>query len=144
MSAKKANLITHVGVVEHVSMPRVSVRILQASACSSCGAARLCHSAESQEKVIEAWVTDGVAPEIGQTVRLEGTVGQGMLATVLAYVVPLALMMAVLFALTLNGVSEGVAALAAVGCLVPWYGLLWLLRGRLTRRLTFTVKTEEN
>ncbi len=142
MGSNKANLITHVGVVEQVIMPRVRVRILQASACSACGAARLCHSSESQEKVIEALAVGGEAPCVGQTVRVEGTVGQGMMATLLAYVVPLVLLVGVLFVLTLSGVGEGVAALVALACLVPWYGVLWLLRGRLARRLTFVVVRE--
>ncbi len=142
MNHKKGDLITHVGVVENVSMPHVYVRIMQSSACSACSAARLCHSSESKEKVLEAWVSDGCAPQVGDTVKVVGHVNQGLLATLLAYVVPLVLVVALLFALS-GVLGEGLVALVALASLVPWYGLLWLLRGKLAQKLGFIVESNQ-
>ncbi len=142
MSENKANTISHTGVVRSVNGQQVSVLITQGSACSACAAAHLCHSAESQEKVIEAWATEGCVPQVGQTVTVRGTVGQGMMAAMLAYVLPLALVVGVLFVLNGQQMGEARAAMWALLALVPYYGLLRLLQGRLKRRLTFTVVKE--
>ncbi len=142
MNRGKANTIAHTGVVKDVKGLKVSVLITQNSACSSCAAAHLCHSAESREKVIEAWATEGNVPQVGQTVTIRGTVGQGMTAVLLAYVLPLALVIGLLFVLVAYQMSEAQAALCALLSLLPYYGLLYLLRGRLAQKLTFCVVAE--
>lgn len=141
MSHEKANFISHEGVVEQVALPVVRVRILQASACSSCEAASLCRSSETKEKVVTALVLKGPAPRVGQTVRVVGRVGQGLQAVLLAYVLPLVIMVAVLFGLS-GPLGESMAAVAALLCLAGWYAGLWLGRKRMAKRLTFTVECE--
>ncbi len=142
MTQRKENTISHTGVVKCVNGLQVSVLITQNSACSACAAAHLCHSAESQEKVIEAWVTEKNVPQVGQTVTIRGTVGQGMTAALLAYVLPLVLVVSTLFVLVACQVSEAGAAMWALLSLLPYYGLLYLLRGRLAQKLTFRVVAE--
>ncbi len=142
MGENKANTISHTGVVKSVNGQQVSVLITQGSACSACAAAHLCHSAESQEKVIEAWAAEGCVPQIGETVTIRGTVGQGMIAALLAYVLPLVLVVGILFVLNGRRMGEARAAMWALLALVPYYGLLHLVQGRLAKRLTFTVVKE--
>ena len=139
MSREKANIISHEGVVEQVSLPVIRVRILQASACAACEAASLCRSSETKEKVVSALFIKGDVPSVGQRVRVVGRVSQGMTATVLAYVVPLFVMVGVLFGLT-PSLGESMAVL----CLGGWYLGLWLGRRRLARRLSFTVECLQN
>ncbi len=142
MSRKGTNMISHMGVVKRVDGLQVRVLITQSSACSACAAAHLCHSAESREKVVEAWAAEGNVPQVGQTVTIRGTVGQGMTAALLAYVFPLVLVVSLLFALVACQMSEAGAAMWALLSLLPYYGLLYLLRGRLARKLTFHVVAE--
>lgn len=143
MSHEKANIISHEGVVESVALPVIRVRILQASACASCEAASLCRSSETKEKVVSALFLKGDVPHVGQRVRVVGRVSQGMTATLLAYVVPLIVMVAVLFGLAPSQ-GESMAALVALLCLGGWYLGLWLGRKRLARRLSFTVECDRN
>ena len=77
---KKAT-IKHEGIVENIGTDRCSVRILQASACSSCSARSLCHSSESKEKVVEV---SGHYPtlQVGDKVTLVGSVREGNRASV--------------------------------------------------------------
>ncbi len=90
--------IRHEGIVESIGADNVSVRILQASACSSCSARGLCRSSESKEKLIDV---RGHYPtlKVGDSVTLQGSVRQGLRASVLAYVIPLILMTIALFIL---------------------------------------------
>jgi len=129
--------IKHEGIVESIGTESCSVRILQASACSSCSARQLCRSSESKEKVIEV---RGHYPtlHVGDSVTLSGSVRQGLRASVLAYIVPLILMVAALFTGTrLTGESTG--ALAALLVLALYYGVLYLLRDKLGKEFEFEI-----
>ena len=131
--------IRHEGIVERIGTDGCSVRILQASACSSCSARQLCRSSESKEKVIDV---KGHYPtlRVGESVTLSGSVHQGLRASVLAYIVPLVLMLTALVAgIRLSG--EGMGALAALLVLALYYGVLYLLRDKLGRQFTFKIET---
>ena len=130
--------IRHEGIVESIGADNVSVRILQASACSSCSARGLCRSSESKEKLIDV---RGHYPtlEVGDSVTLQGSVRQGLRASVLAYVIPLILMTIALFIGVRQG-GEGIGALAALLVLVLYYGVLFLLRDRIGRKFEFKLE----
>ena len=132
------DIIQHEGIVESIGADSVSVRILQASACSSCSARGLCRSSESKEKLIEA---RGHYPtlKVGDSVVLQGYVRQGLRASMLAYVVPLVLMTIALFVGTHLG-GEAAGALAALLVLTLYYVVLYLLRDKLGRKFEFKLE----
>jgi len=136
---EKTNTIRHEGIVESIGTNNCSVRILQASACSSCNARQLCRSSESKEKTV---LIKGNFPtlQVGDSVTLVGTVRQGLHASVLAYVVPLILMLIALFVGTRMG-SDGIGALAALLVLTIYYGVLYLFRNKLSRHFHFKIET---
>ena len=129
--------IRHNGIVESIGSDCCRVRILQASACSSCSARQLCRSSESKDKIIEV---RGHYPtlQIGESVMLIGSVRQGLRASILAYVVPLVLMVAALFCGTQLG-GEALGALASLLTLALYYGVLFLLRDRIGKRFEFKI-----
>ena len=118
------------------------MRILQASACSSCTARQLCRSSEAKEKVIEV---RGHYPTLsaGDSVRLVGSVRQGMHASLLAYVIPLILIIAALFVGVRLG-GEAVGALAAMLVLALYFAVLRLLREKLERQFSFDVEKNKS
>ena len=129
--------IKHDGIVESIGEGKVTVRILQASACSSCSARQLCRSSESKEKLIEVR-GDHPTLHVGDSVTLQGSVRQGLRASLLAYIVPLILMVVALFYGThLNGEAAG--ALAALLVLAIYYGVLYLLRNKLGKQFEFSI-----
>ena len=61
-------------------------------------------------------------------------------ALLLGFGIPLLLLMGVLLTvLRLTG-DEGMAALASLGALVPYYIVLWLLRDRIRQRVSFRIE----
>lgn len=136
---KHIETISHEGIVESIGTGSCRVRILQASACSSCSARQLCRSSESKEKLIEV---RGHYPtlQVGDSVTLTGSVRQGLRASVLAYIVPLILMVAALFACS-RLYGEGIGALAALLVLALYYGLLYMMRDRLGKEFEFEIET---
>ena len=134
----KAETIRHEGIVESMGAEGCTVRILQASACSSCSARQLCRSSESKEKLVEV---RGHYPtlHVGDRVMLVGSVRQGLRASVLAYVVPLIIMLAVLFLVT-HHYGEKLGALAALLALALYYGMLFLLKDKLAGQFSFRIE----
>lgn len=130
--------IRHDGVVERVEPSHLQVRILQASACSSCGAKGLCKSAESKEKLVDVFATNAETFRIGDAVQIEGHVSMGMKAVRIAFVVPLAVMLiAFVLCYWLSGQNELLSGLVALLSLIPYGVGLWLSRRRLEKEFTF-------
>ena len=134
----KAETIRHEGIIESLGAEGCTVRILQASACSSCSARHLCRSSESKEKLVEV---KGHYPtlHVGDSVTLVGSVRQGLRASVLAYVVPLIIMLVVLFLVT-HHYGEKLGALAALLALALYYGVLFLLKDKLAGQFSFRIE----
>ncbi len=136
------NTIVHQGEIIHIEADHVDVRVWQASACSTCAAAQLCKSSESKEKVMKVPVSDASSYSVGETVRLYIDVRLGLQATLLAYVVPLVLIVAELVVVSQLGGSDALAALVCLLILVIYYGLLYAMRRRISRK--FEVKLIKN
>ena len=131
-------VIRHNAVVKDVDGQTVRVTIVQSSACSGCAARQMCNSAEAKEKDIDVVTPDAAAYRVGQEVVLEGRLSDGRRAAIIAYGLPLLLLLPVLFfAIRLSG-SETVGALWALGSVVLYYICLYLFfRKRLQSQFSF-------
>lgn len=134
------NKIKHTGIVDSVDGDCVKVRILQSSACSGCKVAAHCNASETKEKIVDVIVADGCLYQKGQSVTIAADTSVGFRASLYAYLFPLLLMIATLVVVLSVCKSEGIAALSALGILIPYYLILYLSRNRLKRRLQFTLE----
>ena len=131
--------IKHNGRVERIADGLVTVRIMQSSACSGCSAAKLCQSSETKEKFVDVRTNKSDNYQIGQDVLIEGTIKQGLKATLWAYVVPLALVVAAVLVVVLIGGNDALAALAALGVLIIYYIIMYSMRTRFESKFGFTI-----
>ena len=132
--------ISHSGVVESIGYDCVHVRIVQTSACAACKVAGYCNAAESKEKVVDVYCSDSKLYKAGQQVIVSTSGQVAVRALLLGFGMPFVVLITVLFVvLQLTG-SEGMAALCAIGALVPYYGLLWLMRDRVRQKLVFSIE----
>ena len=132
--------IKHSGVVEEVTEGRVVVRILQTSACAACKVAGHCNASEAKEKLVDVRCADASAYKTGQSVVVSTSRDVANRALLLGFGLPFVVLVGVLFAvLHLTG-DEGLAALSGLGALAPYYLLLWLLRDRISRRVSFQIE----
>jgi len=135
------NSITHSGVVVSVSGNCAVVRIEQLSACAGCRAASMCNASDKKEKFIDALLPEGVKAAPGDVVKIKSKRENKHAAIVLAYILPLCIMVAVLFLSVLAiGLSEAAGALVSVMFLAAYFVILWLLRDKLKRRFVFYVQ----
>lgn len=128
------------GVVTAISPDIVTVQIQQQSACSGCHARDLCVSSERREHQLQL-KTYGQHFSIGEQVLVVARRSVGRLAVLLAFVLPLLLLVLTLsIAQTLLALSEAVAVLVAVGLLSLYYLMLYTQRHRLEGRLVLMVE----
>lgn len=132
--------ISHSGIVETVSEGCVSVRILQTSACAACKVSGYCHAAEAKEKIVDVFDCDLAKYSTGQEVIVTASTAVARKALLLGFVMPFLLVLAVLVVVLLLTNNEGVAALAALGSLLPYYFLIWLRRDNIRRDISFQIE----
>ena len=131
--------IAHRGRIVSLTSEFTTVEILSESACGSCHAAALCGMAELQKKVLELPTRHYAAFREGDEVNLVLRRTMGFKAVWLAYVLPLAVLLAVLLGLTALGVGELASGLWALGAVALYYLVLRLLRDRLRNEYSFYI-----
>jgi len=131
--------IRHEGIIDSIDGQKVTVRILQASACSGCQASRICRAAESKEKLVEVDMGGAESLSVGQTVIVVAEERLGMTAVLLAFGLPLLLLVAALIAARACTGSDKVAAVASVAVLIPYYAVLFLCRERIKKDFGFRI-----
>lgn len=135
-----SNKIKHAGVVDGVEGECVRVRILQSSACSACKVAAHCNASETKEKIIDVMDADASHYQKGDQVMVVADTAVGFCASLYGYLLPLILMVVTLVGVLAATHSEGLAAVSALGILIPYYVLLFLMRNKLRNRLSFTLE----
>lgn len=133
-------MIEHQGVITNITDQKVSVMILQQSACSSCHAKGACTAADSKEKMVD--VSDYTGKyKVNDLVTVIGQKSMGYKAVLWAFVIPIIILVSVII-LTISvwDFGEIEASLSAIISLVPYYAILYLLRNRMANSFKFTIK----
>ena len=76
----------------------------------------------------------------GDQVMVVADTAVGFRASLYGYLLPLILMVVTLVGVLATTHSEGLAAVSALGILIPYYVLLFLMRNKLRNRLSFTLE----
>lgn len=134
------NTIKHQGIVENINGSHLSVRIIQTSACAACSVKGHCSSADSKEKLIDIVDTTASSFQVGEQVMVIGETSMGMMAVLLAFVLPFAVLILSLFIFMAVMNDELYAALLSLALLIPYYYILWLNKTRLKQKFSFTIK----
>ncbi|MDR1223738.1 MAG: SoxR reducing system RseC family protein [Tannerella sp.] len=132
------DLIQHQGIIEKIEKRTVFVRIEQKAACSACHARSACLASDKKEKIIEIDATPGMYA-IRETVIISARSSAGFLAVVIAFAIPLALVIITFITgMNLSG-SEGIGGLAGLSVLIPYYFTLSVFRDRLKKKFVFSL-----
>ena len=131
--------IRHEGVVDSIGGQTGIVRITQSSACGGCQVRNMCRAAESKEKLVEVDMTGAESLSVGQTVTVVAGERMGMTAVLLAFGLPLLLLLIALIAAMRVSGSEKIAAIASIAVLVPYYVVLFMCRGRIKKDFGFRI-----
>ena len=131
--------IAHDGVIERVSGTRISVRFVAHSACSACHAKGVCSVSESADKEVDV---QSNLPDLSVGDRVQVLLAEklGFKAVWIGYGLPLILLLAVVFVTYALTGRDGLSALIGMGILIPYYGLVFLLRKRIARTMEFSLR----
>ena len=137
---KNEETISHEGVVSKITDDELEIKILAQSACAACHAKSACGMGEQAEKILTVPRPKGKDFTLNQKVNVRMAIGQGNKAAVLAYLIPILLLLAVLFACLGLGVNEGLSALISIVALIPYYIVLYLRRDKLKQKFDYIVE----
>ena len=135
-----SNKISHSGVIEQILDGCVKVRIVQTSACAACKVAAHCNAAESKIKIVDVFCSDNSTYQVGQDVVVWASKDVANKALLLGFGIPFLLLICVLLIALRFTSEEGIAALTALGSLVPYYFMLWLLRKKIQLQIAFLIE----
>lgn len=129
--------IDHVGIITKIKDEKITVSILNVSACSGCHAQSACSMSDMKEKEIDI-IDYSKSFEIGEKVKVVYSESLGWLALVLAYVLPFIIVLITLF-IASAFTNELTSGLLALGILIPYYSLLYFFKGKLKKTFSFTI-----
>ena len=138
---KNTETISHEGIVTKITDDELEIKILAQSACAACHAKSACSMGEQAEKILTVpRPKDKKEFTINQKVNVRMAIGQGNKAAVLAYLIPIILLLAVLFVCLGLGINDGLAALISIVALVPYYIVLYLSRDKLKEKFEYHIE----
>jgi sigma-E factor negative regulatory protein RseC len=132
-------VIKHKAFVKEVNGTSLKAIIINQSACASCHASGGCSMADIREKEVEIDHFTGHY-SAGQEVSILLQETLGFKALLYGYLLPFILMLTILMAMfSLTG-NELVAGLLALAILIPYYIILYFMRGRLKKIFKFELE----
>lgn len=137
-----ADIIKHRGRVERVDGSHVVVRIIQISACSACSIKGHCNASESKEKLIDVYEVNA-SYQVGEEVMLCGTTSMGMQAILLAFGVPLVILLVALgIAMHITEGDALVSSLVGLLSIVPYYLVIHFSKNKLEKTFSFIIEKQ--
>ena len=136
------DIIKHRGRVEKIEGSHVVVRIVQTSACSACSIKGHCNASESKEKMIDVFEVNA-SYQIGEEVVLCGTTSMGMQAVLLAFGVPLLILLLALgVTMHLTDNDALISSLVGLLSIVPYYLVIYFCKDKLKKTFSFTIEKQ--
>lgn len=132
--------ISHEGIITKITDDELEIKILAQSACAACHAKSACGMGEQAEKILTIPKPKGQTFQLNQRVSIKMTINQGNIAAVLAYLIPIIVLISVLFVCLSLNLGEGISALISIGALIPYYIVLYLRRDKLKKKFEYSIE----
>jgi sigma-E factor negative regulatory protein RseC len=117
----------------------LQVEIHDETACGDCSAQKACCMSGAREKRIDIPFTSGDYRP-GDTVTVVGKTSMGLWATLIAFVLPLILILIILLAASSMGAGERQAAVISLSVLVIYYLGIYFFRNKFKQTFIFTIQ----
>ncbi|HIZ86202.1 MAG TPA: SoxR reducing system RseC family protein [Candidatus Coprenecus stercoravium] len=132
--------IRHSGTVVSVSQFELKVEIKAQPACAGCQARSVCGASSGESRIIPVVRRDDGTFRPGDPVEVIIRQSQGFKAVLIAYIVPLFILLVLLLTLPMFFENEVVTGLGSLGFVALYYLVLARFRDRLNSGFTFTVE----
>jgi len=131
--------IEHKGRIDSIDGNKIIVSFIALSGCASCHAKGVCTAADMQEKSVEVYDFTNQY-QVGEEVIVTLKQSLGFRAMFLGYVLPFILVMFILIVLSAITNNEAISGIGALSVLAPYYIILYVLRNKIRKKFTFTIK----
>ncbi|MDR0542984.1 MAG: SoxR reducing system RseC family protein [Dysgonamonadaceae bacterium] len=131
--------ITYRGTVTKVYPGILQVEIRDETACDACSVQKSCCMSGAREKRIDIpFVSGDYHP--GDKVTIRGKISMGLRATLIAFVLPLTLILVILLTASSMGAGERQAAVLSLSAMVVYYIGIYFFRNKLKQTFTFMIE----
>lgn len=127
--------------VIRVDASEIEVEVCRPDACAACKAKNVCSEGGGQGKRMTL-LNDGQGYRAGEQITLVMRRSSGLKAVVIAYLVPVFLIVAALLVFQTLHIKETLSALLTLGILGLYFLVIRLLGGRIKRELTIEIEKE--
>lgn len=124
-----------------VTPSEIEVEVCRPEACAACKAKSVCSEGGGEGKRMTL-INDGQGYAVGEQITLVMRRSSGLKAVLIAYLVPVFLIVAALLIFQTMQVKDIIAAMATLGILGLYFLVVRLLRGRINRELTIEIEKE--
>lgn len=126
-----------------ITPSEIEVEVCRPEACAACKAKSVCsEGGASGDGRRMTLLNDGQSYAVGEQIMLVMRRSSGLKAVVIAYLVPVFLIVAALLIFRSLQIREIVAAVATLGILGLYFLIVRLMRGRIDRELTIEIEKE--
>lgn len=136
----EVKFVEHTGYIKEVKSGQAKVCIISESACASCHAKGACTASDTSEKIIDVNTFGFSNLTIGQKVVIKGQKSLGLKASLIAYIYPFILVFITLFATYASTKNEGIAGIASLAVLIPYFLVVKMYTPMLRKTFVFTIK----
>jgi sigma-E factor negative regulatory protein RseC len=128
--------ITHEGIVQEVRDNNIIISFVTQPACSTCNIKNSCTLADSEVRDLEI-DSSGKSYHAGEKVLVVLSQSNGFRAVFLGYILPLVIVFSSLVILSKLTDNEAITGLGSIAILIPYYLILWILRGSIKKNFKF-------
>lgn len=136
-------LVKHQGVISDIDNENIRVSIIAQSACASCHAKGFCSAADMQEKFIDVKNIGNIDQKVGDFVTITMKRKLGNRAVFFGYFLPFIILMITLVGALNYFDDEGIAGLASLAILVPYYFALYMMKDKLKESFEFQLENKD-
>lgn len=138
-----SQIATHPGEVTKVEKGKITVLMHVLSACSSCKGHEKCAFVDKADKVVEIKTSDWEKYSVGDSVIVSVNDSLGLLAVLLAYLLPAIIIIGSVILISIITNSELLAAIIPIAVTVLYFFILYRVRGSLERKFSFGIEKME-
>ena len=142
MSKKQAKIV-HEGKIVEMDNQNISVEIVNKSACASCHAKGVCGASDEQVRIIvipQTLETATAGYQVGDTVKLVLSAAVGMKGAILAYGVPLAVLVVAILVLSALGLEQLWVGLISLAAVALYYIIFAIFRDKFEKEFVFSIE----
>ena len=133
-------IIEHDAIIKEINETTYSADILAKAGCISCQLNSVCSVSDMEQKTIIVQKIDDREITIGQNVSVYISQSKGLKAVFLGYILPFLMVLSTLIIVRVITKNDGIAGLASIAILAPYYFILYLLKDKINKNYKFHLK----